>query len=276
MNWTVGSCNVFECIWYPGLPDVCCPPPPRRWMSALAAPCPRPARPQLSWLKTTTTNSPRPARPPADCKFYCHFAENPSGFPGMIRSSFEGDMGNVRVFLNHLFFQLHIVSPDAPKVCELSGEAVVCLHQQPAPAPGHWGWNSHVGAGPSSAVPPHRHAGQQHTAELMRKTVHNVCQCFATLHTVILVTGRPTLPRAGTSQLACCHVSTVAVIRAVKGEGEREVARSWSSRYAESLCTHTSCSGKSVGFSWNMILCIFLQMSIQFLLFAAKGRARFK
>ena len=48
-------------------------------------------------------------------------------------------MGNVRVFLNHLFSQLHIVSPDAPKLCELSGEAVVCLHQQPAPAPGHWG-----------------------------------------------------------------------------------------------------------------------------------------
>ena len=48
-NILIILCNL-DAKWtsYPGLPDVCCPPPPRRWMSALAAPCPRPARPQLS------------------------------------------------------------------------------------------------------------------------------------------------------------------------------------------------------------------------------------
>ena len=139
----------------------------------------------------------------------------------MIRPSFEGDMGDVLVLPNHLFLQCHIVSPDAPRLCELSREAVPCLHQQRGRRLDTGDEIRTLVCWAEQPVPPHRHAGQQHTAKLMRKTVHNVCQCFATLHTVILVIGRATLPSAGATQLACCHVSTVAVIRAVKGEGER-------------------------------------------------------
>ena len=174
MNWTVGDCNVSR------IPD--CPmsaalrlhaggSPPGRPVSV----CPRPARPQLSWLKTTTTNSPRPARPPADCKFYCHFAENPSGFAGTIRLSFEDDMGNVLVLLNHLFFQFHIVSPDAPRLCELSGWGCAVSAPAAGPAPGHWGWNSHVGvlgraastATPSRRAAAHSQADAQNRAQCL-------------------------------------------------------------------------------------------------------------